>query len=188
MKKACASWIAGGGAGLFLGLCVIACGLNCRADPVMPTLFSDHMVLQQGRKIQVWGNADPKEKITVSLGGQSSDAVTDGHGNWSVHLAPMSSGGPFTLTIHGKKDIVIKDVLLGEVWIASGQSNMTFSLDSAAGEYTPHALADLYTREREELFGGRLFLCPRDSPQDKCSGRYRRECMARHHHTRMDCS
>jgi sialate O-acetylesterase len=99
----------------------------------MPTLFSDHMVLQQGREIQVWGNADPDEKISVSLAGQSSDAVTDGHGNWSVHLAPMSSGGPFTLTIRGKKDIVIKDVLLGEVWIASGQSNMTFSLDSAEG-------------------------------------------------------
>lgn len=101
------------------------------ADPTLPTLFSDHMVLQQGREIHVWGKADPAEQITANLAGHGASATADPHGNWSLSLPSMSSGGPFTLTVHGKKDIIIKDVLIGEVWIASGQSNMTFSLDGA---------------------------------------------------------
>ena len=90
------------------------------------------MVLQQGREIHIWGKADPAEQITARLAGQSSSATADTQGNWSLHLPAMHAGGPFILTVRGKKEIVIKDVLIGEVWIASGQSNMTFSLDGSA--------------------------------------------------------
>ena len=110
--------------------------LNCWADPSLPTLFSDHMVLQQGREIHVWGKADPAEQIIATLGEHSSRATADRHGNWSLHLPAMQAGGPFILTVHGKKEVVIKDVLIGEVWIASGQSNMTFSLDGSEGAAT----------------------------------------------------
>jgi sialate O-acetylesterase len=113
---------------LFLVCCVLACSSNCWANPTLPTLFSDHMVLQQGREIHIWGNADPDEQVIVSLAGQTAHATADTHGKWSAHLPAMSAGGPFTLTVHGKTEVVIKDVLIGEVWIASGQSNMTFSL------------------------------------------------------------
>jgi len=118
------------------GLCMLVWGVNSWADPVLPTLFSDHMVLQQGREIHVWGKADPGEKVAVSLAGRSATTTADMNGGWSVRLPPLSAGGPFTLAIHGKKQIVVKDVVIGEVWIASGQSNMTFSLEGAQGAAT----------------------------------------------------
>jgi len=115
------------------GLCTIACGLNCWADAELPTLFSDHMVLQQSREIPIWGKADPGEQVAVTLAGRTSSATADEHGRWSVRLAELPAGGPFTLTVRGKKEIVIKDVMIGEIWIASGQSNMAFSLSGAEG-------------------------------------------------------
>lgn len=118
---------------LVVGLCGLGLALNCWAEPSVPTLFSDHMVLQQGREIHVWGNADAGEKVAVSLAGRNASTTTDQRGKWSVSLPALSAGGPFTLVIHGKKDIVIKNVLIGEVWIASGQSNMTFSLNGSEG-------------------------------------------------------
>ena len=133
MRQGSEFWKVRQSARLASAICIIVCSLNCWADPVLPTLFSDHMVLQQGRKIHVWGKGDPGEKVTVSLAGQSSRAVSDERGNWSIHLPPLSAGGPFTLRVNGKKEIVIKDVLLGEVWIASGQSNMAYSLEGAEG-------------------------------------------------------
>ena len=121
---------------LAAGLCVFACGLRCWADPVLPTLISDHMVLQQGREIHIWGRADLGEAITVSLAGHSATAIADAGHRWSVRLPASSAGGPFTLTVQGNKKIEIRDVMIGEVWIASGQSNMTFSLDGSEGAAT----------------------------------------------------
>jgi len=106
---------------------------NCWADPVLPTLFSDHMVLQQSQEIHVWGKADPGERITVTLSTKRASATTDARGNWSIKLPPLRAGGPFTLSIQGKTEIKFRDVMIGEVWIASGQSNMAFALEGAAG-------------------------------------------------------
>jgi sialate O-acetylesterase len=91
------------------------------------------MVLQREREMHIWGKADPGERITASLAGHEATATADKSGAWSVRLPAMSAGGPFTLMIGGKKQIAIKDVMIGEVWIASGQSNMTFSLDGSEG-------------------------------------------------------
>jgi sialate O-acetylesterase len=115
--------------------------VSCWADPVLPHLLGDHMVLQQGREIHIWGKADPQEKITVTMSGEVSSNDSDAKGNWSVYLPPMTAGGPFTITVRGKKTILLKDVMIGEVWVASGQSNMTFALsDSArAAEELPKA-------------------------------------------------
>ena len=123
-------------------LCLIGYGLYCWADPVLPTLISDHMVLQQGRALRLWGKADPGETITVSLAGHAATTTADDRHQWSVNLPAMAAGGPFTLTVQGNKRIEIKDVMIGEVWIASGQSNMTFSLDSAEGAATEVPKAD----------------------------------------------
>jgi sialate O-acetylesterase len=111
------------------------------ADPVLPRLLSDHMVLQQGHEIHIWGKADPGEKITVTLAEKTSSAQPDASGSWSVRLPAMSAGGPFTVIVRGKKTIVLKDVMIGEVWVASGQSNMTFALSDsvAAAEEIPKA-------------------------------------------------
>lgn len=91
------------------------------------------MVLQQGQKIHIWGWADPGEKVTVALNGKQVSATADTHRQWSVWLPPMAAGGPYTLTVQGKQSIVVRDVLIGEVWVASGQSNMTYALSGATG-------------------------------------------------------
>lgn len=122
---------------LFLGL-----AQTCLADPSLPTLFTDHMVLQRGQEIRVWGNADPAERISIDLGGRSTTVSADRDGTWNAQLPPFSAGGPFTLVVRGKKEIVIRDVMIGEVWIASGQSNMTFSLDGAENAATEVPKAD----------------------------------------------
>jgi hypothetical protein len=98
--------------------------------------------LQQGREIHIWGKADPGEKLSVNLAGHTATTTTDEHHRWSVHLPALSAGGPFTLTVQGNKQIIIKDVMIGEVWIASGQSNMAFTLDGAEGASTEVPKAD----------------------------------------------
>src|SRR5580704_14244994 len=114
-----------------LGLSIFACSVGCWADPVLPTLIGDHMVLQQGREIHIWGKADAGETVTVSLAGHAATTRADADQQWSVRLPALPAGGPFTLTVLGNQKIQIRDVMIGEVWIASGQSNMTFALDGA---------------------------------------------------------
>jgi sialate O-acetylesterase len=103
------------------------------AEPVLPHLFSDHMVLQRDVDIRVWGWADPGEKISVSFAGNTKEANADSQGHWKVHLPSMQAGGPFILRVQGKKTVEFKDVLIGEVWVASGQSNMTYAMSGATG-------------------------------------------------------
>jgi sialate O-acetylesterase len=103
------------------------------AAPVLPHLFSDHMVLQRDSSIRVWGWADPGEKIAVSLAGNTKTANADGRGHWKVDLPAVRAGGPFVLRVQGKKAVEFKDVMFGEVWVASGQSNMTYALSGATG-------------------------------------------------------
>ena len=114
---------------------------SLRAEPVLPHLFSDHMVIQREAEIRVWGRADPGEIVSVGLGASIGQATTDADGRWRVTLPAMRAGGPFVLKIQGKKTIVFRDVMLGEVWVASGQSNMTYALSGATGgeKETSHA-------------------------------------------------
>lgn len=95
----------------------------------LPTFFSDHMVLQQNQEVAIWGWDDAGEKITIEGSwGQKSTATTDGSGKWEARLQTPSAGGPYTLTISGNDDIKFDDVMIGEVWICSGQSNMQMTL------------------------------------------------------------
>jgi sialate O-acetylesterase len=125
---------------LFLLLAVLVPPLL--ADPRLPHLFSNHMVLQRDKEIAVWGWADPGEKISVSLASQARTTTAASDGRWKIAVSPMPAGGPFTLTVKGKKTIALRDVMLGEVWVASGQSNMTYALSGAAGsaEEIPKAI------------------------------------------------
>ena len=90
----------------------------------LPKLFSDGMVLQRDMPVPVWGLADPGEKVTVKVAGQEASAVADDKRQWLVKLPAMQAGGPFEMTVSGKNTLVVKDVLVGEVWICAGQSNM----------------------------------------------------------------
>jgi sialate O-acetylesterase len=106
-------------------------GFNARADVKLPNLFSDHMVLQQGAKVPVWGWAEDGEKITVEFKGQKVSTVAKG-GRWMVKLSRLKADAtPATLKVTGSNTIEIRNVLVGEVWIASGQSNMQWAMNQA---------------------------------------------------------
>lgn len=98
------------------------------AEVELASLFQDHMVLQRDRPIKIWGWSDVGNKAVVSLGGHSASAVADATGKWMVTLPAMPVGGPHTLIVRGKGTLEIKDVLIGEVWICSGQSNMSYCM------------------------------------------------------------
>jgi sialate O-acetylesterase len=101
-----------------------------RSGAVTPGgLFADHMVLQRQMPVPVWGTGAPGEAITVRFAGQSKGTTADGKGQWRVRLDPMEAQAkPAELTIQGAETRVIQDVLVGDVWLCSGQSNMVFSL------------------------------------------------------------
>jgi sialate O-acetylesterase len=99
----------------------------------LPGIFSDHMVLQRDIPIHIWGWADPGERVSVRLGETASFAVTDGLGHWSLYLPPQRPGDPVTVKIEGTNSITLSDVLIGDVWVASGQSNMMMPLAGFPG-------------------------------------------------------
>jgi sialate O-acetylesterase len=94
-------------------------------------LFSDNAVLQQGIAVPVWGFADSGEKVTVTFQDQTLSTVAK-DGKWMVRLAPLKAGGPFKMSIAGSNTIELSNVLVGEVWVCSGQSNMAFQLSRAS--------------------------------------------------------
>src|SRR6516164_8345924 len=94
------------------------------ADVKVPAIFGPHMVLQRDQKDRVWGWAEPGEEVTVGINGQNKSAKAGADGSWQIILDPMPAGGPHTLSIKGKNTLALEDVLVGEVWICSGQSNM----------------------------------------------------------------
>ena len=102
------------------------------ADVSLNNMFGDHMVLQQGIKNKVWGQADPGEQVTVTLAKQSHATTAGADGMWHVFLDPVQEyGGPHALTVKGKNTVTFNDVLIGEVWVCSGQSNMQWSVNQA---------------------------------------------------------
>lgn len=128
-------------------LCVTFSFAGLASAEVKPSaLFSDHMVLQSGMLVPIWGTADPSEKVTITFNGQKKSATADANGKWTVRLAKLKAGGPFEMTIAGSKageaPIVVKDVLVGEVWLGSGQSNMQFYVSSKGPGHAPYGLLD----------------------------------------------
>ena len=107
--------------------------VNAAWAVTVPAIFSDHMVLQQNAAVTIWGSAKAGEEVTVTPSWDNKPVKTKASnlGKWSVKLNTPAAGGPYTVTIKGYNTIVIKDVLTGEVWLASGQSNMEWS--AAAG-------------------------------------------------------
>lgn len=106
---------------LLLIMSSVAFGQDLR----IANIFTDHMVLQREKAVPVWGQASPKEKITVSFAGQEKTTRADKEGNWMLHLEPLEASlVGRDMTISGQEVVVLKDVVVGEVWICSGQSNM----------------------------------------------------------------
>jgi len=137
------------------------------ADIKLPSIIGDNMVLQQGGKVSIWGWADPGEEVMVGVSWQSMKwAVTaDKDGKWSFKINPPTAGGPYEMTLTGKNTINIKNILVGEVWVCSGQSNMQMTVQSSAN--SAQEIADAgYPKIR-------LFYVTRkvaETPQSDCEG------------------
>jgi sialate O-acetylesterase len=141
-----------------------------RADVVPNPMFGDHAVLQRDKPIPVWGTADPGESIQISLATDAGVAVrtqASTEGRWLAQLPPVPAGGPYTLTIQGKNKVQFKDVLVGEVWICSGQSNMEWKLKNSY-----QAAKDIQAATNPKL---RLFTVSRTTalaPLEKVRGKW----------------
>jgi len=156
-----------------------------RADVKLPHIFTSHLVLQRDQANPVWGTASPDEKVTVSIAGQKHSATAGADGTWRVRLEPLSAGGPHRLVIQGNNTIELEDILVGEVWICSGQSNMQWSLKQSvdgdlaaltAGNYPQLRLISVPqvgTQEPQDDFNGQWEVCsPTTTPEFSAVGYY----------------
>jgi len=154
----------------FTSLTVACAALTCqpaRADVTVPSLISDHMLLQQESKANVWGKADPGEEITVKLGEVSVPAKADDKGRWSARLTGIKPGVIGDMTIKGKNTITIKDVAVGEVWVCSGQSNMEWSVAASQNPEKEIPAADF---PQIRLFT--VAKNPQFAPTEECKGQW----------------
>ncbi|MDR2382291.1 MAG: sialate O-acetylesterase [Prevotellaceae bacterium] len=154
-------------------LLVLICGISARAEIKLPAVFGDNMVLQQQSQVAVWGWAKVNSNVTVtcSWNGKSYSAKSDGNGYWKLKVStPEASYTPYTMTISDGKPVLLKNILIGEVWICSGQSNMEMPMkgyNDQPIEGGPEAI--VYSNNR----GIRCFTVKKASkatPQDDCSG------------------
>ena len=160
--------VLGSGRSLLLAAYVVSTASAAVADVKLPGVFGDHMVVQRDRELPVWGWADPGEKVTVSMAGQTLSAVTDQGGRWSVRLAVIGTGGPHRLIVRGNNTIELGDVLVGEVWLCSGQSNMAMSVggvvnaeeEIARGDYPKLRMLNVQRQAAAD-------------PQDDCQGQWK---------------
>ena len=139
-----------------------------RADVKLPGIIGDHMVLQRDQKVPIWGWADPGEEVTVTTLGEAAKATADKDGKWQVLVGGLkASDKPIEMTVAGKNTITVKDILVGDVWIASGQSNMEWTLDRDA-----FAAEELKQATNPMI---RIFVVPKQvsfEPKTDCSGKW----------------
>ncbi len=112
------------------------------AELIIPSVFSDHMVLQRDVKVPIWGWAEPGDKITVKLEHEKKTAIADKDGKWIVRLNKHKAGGPFNISITGKTSVNLQDVYFGEVWLCSGQSNMQMLLGKSERSWITGGVTD----------------------------------------------
>jgi len=149
---------------VFLVLCIATLS-PLSAAVRLPSLFSDHMVLQRDAAVPVWGWADPGEEVTVHIAGQKQSTKANADGKWSTKLDKLTATGPQTMIVKGDNEITIRDVLIGEVWLASGQSNMAMkvkAVNNAKGEITNAKFPEI-----------RMFTVAAktaETPQSECGG------------------
>ena len=122
----------------YLVTALVFCATPCLADVRLPRIIGSNMVLQRDSEVKIWGWADAGEEIRVTGDWLDTKArvTADAEGNWQVRLKTGAAGGPHAMTIAGKNSIRLEQILFGEVWIASGQSNMEMPLIKVSDAYT----------------------------------------------------
>ncbi len=146
---------------------VLALAGNALADVQLPGIISDHMLLQRDMPVRIFGKAQPGEAVSVAFRGQTAKTVADPLGRWEVWLQPMSLGPAASMTVQGANTITVADVLVGDVWVGSGQSNMQFAVRQSDNADVEIAAADV-----PEI---RLFYVPRKTsavPVDDVDARW----------------
>jgi sialate O-acetylesterase len=139
-----------------------------RADVRLPSIISEHMVLMRSASVPIWGKADPQEEISVNVARKSAQTKAGGDGRWIVRLNLSDcAAGPFQMTIKAKNEIAIPDVLVGAVWLASGQSNMEMMLKATAG-----AEAEIAGSSNAQLRQFRVEKAISPEPADHCKGKW----------------
>ena len=151
---------------LLLLAAMTVCCPQAEADIHVAGIFGDNMVLQREMELPVWGWAQRGEKVTVELLGMTRSTTADTKGKWTVKIGPFPAGGPCDMKIHGSNTIVIRNILIGEVWLCSGQSNMEWGVEKVAGAATEIPAADRPLLRLTTLGGTAL------TPQDRLSARW----------------
>ena len=141
---------------------------SAKADLKLPAIFSDHMALERSDKTPIWGHADPGESVTIQMGEKTFTTKADTQGKWRVELdLTKTAAGPFDFTIAGRNEITIRDAVVGEVWLASGQSNMEFQLKNAIA-----AEAEIAQSANPLLRQFRVAKKSLPAPADDCAGEW----------------
>ena len=117
-----------------ISITIIFCNISY-GEIRLPRLVRDSMILQRDTKVKIWGWASPGEKIKIDFLNKKYKIVADAKGNWMVELSPMKAGGPYTMKIDAKNHIVLNDILIGDVWFCSGQSNMVHQMKLHSVKY-----------------------------------------------------
>jgi sialate O-acetylesterase len=158
----------------FAGILLVMFSTHALGNIRLSPLLSDNMVLQRDSRVNIWGWADPGEQVRVQAGWLTSSVsvIADPDGRWSVQVMTSRAGGPYRLSIKGKNTVLLKNIMLGEVWVCSGQSNMEFTIRNLGGSDS------IYKADKEELVKGdfsgmRIFTVLKDTsnvPLEMCSG------------------
>ena len=130
-------------------LFLLLCTPLLRAEVRLPRLIGDGMVLQRDTKVKVWGWADAGETVVVAFDGKLYSTERTGEGRWETTLPPSQAGGPYEMTISGSNELKISDILFGDVWLCSGQSNMEYSMGMVASRYADEIAASTNDRIRQ---------------------------------------
>lgn len=151
-------------------LLTILCSSKSWSNVRLPSILGNHMVLQQNSDIKLWGWADPNERIRVNVDWDTTTFTTNTNGGakWSVQLKTPKAGGPFKIIIKGKNTITLEDVLIGEVWVCSGQSNMEMNMNWGLKQYEE----DAANANNQQI---RFFNVPKstsDYPQEDTKGEW----------------
>ncbi len=120
---------------LIASLILLLLSIFVHGNVKLPVLISDGMVLQRDSKINIWGWASPGEKVQIKFNKKTVNTVTDSDGNWKISLPPMKAGGPYNMEVKGNNTITINDILIGDVWFCSGQSNMVLNMERVKEKY-----------------------------------------------------
>ncbi len=156
---------------MFMVLYFVFAADNAGANVKMPQIFSNNMVLQREVPVKIWGTADAGERVRVTFQNQTRNVRADRSGKWMVTLDPLRHGGPFTMTIAGKNTITYNNILVGDVWLGSGQSNMEWPVVRSANPVEEIKMANhpniriftvprrMSTRPLDDLAGGEWLVC-----------------------------